>query len=107
MTLLVFLTCALLAVSGAVKLRATSRIGMRTSLLSVSEMAVALAFAGLAFVSGAEAPYLAWSVPVGLLLFIVSSWRYALRFRDHGRRRVASEGARLEQHVRQSTPPPA
>ena len=105
MTLLVFLTCALLAVSGAVKLRATSRIGMRASLWSVSEMGVALACAGLAFASGADAPYLVWAVPAGLLLFVVSSWRYALRFRDHGRRRAASEGARLEQHLRQSTSP--
>jgi hypothetical protein len=101
MAILLFTTAAMLAVSGAVKLRATSRIGMGLAPLALLEMAVALALGFLALpgpLSGSA--LLRWSVPLALLLLVGSSVDHAVRLRALRRRRTESEQRRLASFVK-------
>lgn len=100
MALLLFLTSAMLAVSGAVKLRSTARRGSGPSLLALGEIIVAAALAWLALpgVSGAALPR--WVVPAAVLLLLGSSVHHGLRLGAYRRRRAESEGGRLVNYVR-------
>lgn len=101
MSILLFITAAMLAVSGAVKLRATSRIGMGLAPLALLEMAMAVALGFLALpgpLTGSA--LLRWSVPVALLLLVGSSVDHAMRLRAQRRRRAESEERRLASFVK-------
>lgn len=106
MPVLLFLAAAMLAVSGAMKLRATSRMGTGLAPLALLEMVVAVAIAFLALPGPlAGTPILRWSVPAAVLLLVGSSVDHALRLREHRRRRAASEERRLRsflQHLSRS-----
>jgi hypothetical protein len=99
-SLLLFLTSALLAVSGATKLRSASRAGLGVPVLALAEMVWALALA-LAALPGASTPATSrWGIPIGVTLVLVSSARYTLRLRAERRRRADSEGGRLATYVK-------
>jgi hypothetical protein len=101
MSVLLFLTAAMLAVSGAVKLRATSRIGMGLAPLALLEMAVAVALAFLGLPSPLSgSAFVRWSVPAALLLLVGSSVDHGVRLREHRRRRAESEERRLQSFVK-------
>jgi predicted RND superfamily exporter protein len=91
----------MLAASGGVKLRATSRIGLGLAPLALSEMAVAVALGVLALpgplLGGAP---VRWSVPAAVLLLIGSSIDHAVRLRAYRRRRAESEERRLASFVK-------
>ena len=96
-TLLAYLLAVVLAVSGALKLRAAARLGIGLLPGPLLEMIVAVAVAA--------SPLMAWDLPIWLLvgaivLLVASSTHHALLLRDVRRRRRASESVRLEAHVR-------
>lgn len=96
---LLFSVSVLLAASGAVKARASTRLGLGTPLLALGELLVAVVVAGLA-VSGLVGRGMGLSLAtVGVLLVVVSSVRHAVRVRDRRRRREASEAHRLEAYL--------
>lgn len=101
MSMLLFATAAMLAASGGIKLRTTSRSGLGLAPLALSEMAVAVALGALAL----PGPLLGgvvvrWSVPAAVLLLIGSSIDHALRLRAYRRRRAESEERRLASFVK-------
>jgi drug/metabolite transporter superfamily protein YnfA len=100
MSLLLLLTSAMLAVSGAVKLRSAARRGSGLSLLALGEMLVAVALAWLALPGVSGAPFTRWAVPGAVLLLLGSSAHHGLRLGAYRRRRAESEGGRLVNYVR-------
>ena len=96
-TLLAYLMAMVLAVSGALKLRSATRLGIGILPGPVLEMGTALVFAA--------APLLAWRLPAwlfagGIVLVVASSSRHALLLRTMRQHREASEARRLEAHVK-------
>lgn len=101
MTFLLFVTAALVAVSGGLKLRSTSRVGLGVRPLALLELLSALILAGLILPSPLSGSALVrWSVPVAILLLVVSSVDHALRLRAYHRSRAESEGGRLATYVK-------
>lgn len=97
---LLFSVAVLLVVSGAVKARAASRLGLGPPILALTELLLAVVLAGVA-VSGALGAVLGpWLAMAGLALMLGSSVRHALAVRDRRRRREASEARRLETYLR-------
>lgn len=97
---LLFSVAVLLVVSGAVKARSASRLGLGPPILALTELFVALALAGVA-VSGALGGVLGpWLAMAGVALVLGSSVRHALAVRHQRRRREASEARRLEAYLR-------
>jgi len=96
MPILLFTAAALLAVSGALKLRSTARIGLGPAPLALAEMAAALGLAFLALPNPFFGTAFArWSVPAAILLLVGSSIDHAVRLRELRRRRAESEERRL------------
>lgn len=100
MSLLLFLTSAMLGVSGAVKLRSTARAGLTPSPLSVGEMIVAAGVALLALPGMSDGALTRWAVPGAVVLLLVSTVRHGLRLSDYRRRRTESEGGRLANYLK-------
>jgi len=100
MTFLLILTSFLLAVSGALKIRSTTRVGLGVTLGPVIELAVALALGLLSLGVGAGSPLVRWAVPAAVLVLIGSSARHAVRLSAHRRQREESEGGRLASYLR-------
>lgn len=96
---LLFSVAVLLVVSGAVKARAASRLGLGPPILALIELFVALMLAAVA-VSGVLGGVLGpWLAMAGVALVLGSSVRHALAVRDQRRRREASEARRLESYL--------
>ena len=101
MTFLLFVTAALIAVSGGLKLRSTARVGLGYSPLALLEMAVALGLALLVLPGPLTGTALErWAVPVGIVVLIVSSVEHAFRLRAYRRSRAETEGGRLATYVK-------
>lgn len=97
---LLFSVAVLLVVSGAVKARSASRLGLGSPILALTELLVAVMLAAVA-VSGALGSVLGpWLAIGGVGLVLGSSVRHALAVRDQRRRREASEARRLESYLR-------
>ena len=100
MSLLLFLTSALLAASGAMKLRSATRAGLGLPLLALVEMGCAVGLA-VAALPGAVPPGVSrWGIPLGVTLVLVSSVRYSLRLRAARQSRADGEGGRLARYVK-------
>lgn len=101
MTFLLFVTAALVAVSGGLKLRSTSRVGLGFSPLALLEMVIALGLALLVVPSPLTGTAVErWAVPVAILVLVVSSVEHAFRLRDYRRARAETEGGRLATYVK-------
>jgi hypothetical protein len=105
------LTGVLLLGSGAVKVRAGSRIALPTQLLSIVELLMGVLAWVLAAAGASAAPLARWIVPLGVVLVVVSSLRFLNRHRALSDRRAATEARRLEAFLRgvlggKSPPPP-
>ncbi|NNF13661.1 MAG: hypothetical protein HKN72_10570 [Gemmatimonadetes bacterium] len=101
MTFLLFVTAALVAVSGGLKLRSTSRVGLGVRPLAFLELVSALGLAALILpnpLSGTAV--VRWAVPAAILLLVVSSVDHALRLRAYRKARADSEGGRLATYVK-------
>jgi fatty acid desaturase len=97
---LLFSVAVLLVVSGAVKARSASRLGLGPPVLALTELFAAVVLAAIA-VSGMLGAVLGpWLAMAGIALVLGSSVRHALAVRDRRRRREASEGRRLEAYLR-------
>lgn len=101
MTFLLFITAALVAISGGLKLRSTSRVGLGLAPLAVLEMVAALGLAALVLPSRWSGTTVErWSVPVAIVILIASSIDHAIRLRSHRRARAETEAGRLVNYVR-------
>lgn len=101
MTFLLFVTAGLVAISGGLKLRSTSRVGLGMSPLALLEMVAAVMLAALILpgpLSGTAV--VRWAVPAAVLLLVVSSVEHAMRLRAYRRTRAESEGGRLATYVK-------
>ena len=93
---MLFSVAVLLAVSGAVKARASVRLGLGTPVLSLVELLCAVAVAGVS-VRGVAGPVVGPGLATaGVLLLVVSSVRHARAVRGRRQRREASEARRLQ-----------
>lgn len=94
------LTAILLFVSGGLKVRSSRRIGLGIGPLPLAEIVVGL-FIGMggmaAAASGVALPR--WSLPVAILLVLVSTAHHASRLGAHRKRRAETEGGRLQTHL--------
>jgi hypothetical protein len=100
-TFLLFVTAALVAVSGGLKLRSTSRVGLGFAPLALFEMVVALALALLILPSPLTGTLVErWAVSVAILVVIVSSVDHGLRLRQYRMARAESEGGRLATYIK-------
>jgi uncharacterized membrane protein HdeD (DUF308 family) len=100
-TLLAYLMAMVLAISGALKLKSSNRLGLGIAPGSVLELVMALMLAA--------APLMAWRVPTwffacAIALVIGSSTHHAFLLGAARRRRKASEAKRLEFHVLHQMP---
>ncbi len=101
MTFLLFVTAALVAVSAGLKLRSTARVGLGLAPLALLEMAMAVALGVLVLPSPLSGTAVErWSVPVAIVVLVVSSVDHAFRLRRYRRARAESEGGRLATYVR-------
>lgn len=101
MTFLLFVTAALVAVSGGLKLRSTNRVGLGFAPLALLEMAVAMGLALTILPSPLTGTTVErWSVPVAILIVIVSSIDHFVRLRRYRKARAESEGGRLATYVK-------
>ena len=101
---LLFSVAVLLAVSGAVKARASARLGFGVPVLSLTELLMAVVAAALA-VSGAVGSGAGpWVAVAGVALLVVSSVRHARAVRQQRRWREASEARRLETYLQMARP---
>lgn len=94
------LTAILLFISGGLKLRSSRRVGLGIAPLPLIEIVVGLlvGMAGMAAAAaGTTLPR--WSLPVALLLLLVSTGHHATRLGEHRRRRAETEGGRLRTHL--------
>lgn len=97
---LLFSVAVLLVVSGAVKARSASRLGLGPPILALTELFAAVVLAAVA-VSGALGGTLGpWLAMAGVVLVLGSSVRHALAVRDRRRHREATEARRLETYLR-------
>jgi hypothetical protein len=102
MTVLLILTSAMLAVSGAVKLRTTSRVGLGLAPLALLEIAVAVLLTISAVPGAPGARQVRWLVPTAVALLLTSSVQHGLRLGAYRSRRSETEGGRLASYVRYS-----
>lgn len=101
MTFLLFVTAAMLALSGGLKLRSTSRIGLGLAPLALLEMLAAILLGAMILPNALTGtPIERWSVPGAILVLIGSSVDHWYRLRAYHRRRAESEGGRLASYVR-------
>jgi hypothetical protein len=96
-TLLAYLMAMVLAISGALKLRSATRLGIGILPGPVLELFAALLLAA--------APLMAWGLPAwllvgGIVLLVASSTHHGLLLRAARRGREASEARRLEAHLK-------
>jgi hypothetical protein len=98
--LLLFLTSAMLGVSGAVKLRATGRAGLSPSPLAIGEMLLALGIGLVALPGMADGSWTRWVVPAAVVLLLTSTVRHGMRLGEYRRRRADTEGGRLANYVK-------
>ncbi len=97
---MLFSVAVLLALSGAVKARASARLGLGTPILSLMELLAALVVAGVAVGPAAGSAVGAWLAASGVAFLVFSSVRHARLVRDRRLRREASEGRRLQAFLR-------
>ena len=91
----------MLAVSGVLKVRGTSRFGLGISPLALLELGAAVGLMFLALPGADRAGTLVrWSVPCAVLLLVVSSVDHGRRLGVQRRHRADTEGGRLARHVR-------
>ena len=102
---LLFLTAALLVISGAVETRAAVRSGLGAALLPAVELAAGLGLAAVA-AGGGSSGLARWLIPGGVLLVLVSSVRTSVLLKERRRIRELSAAARLETYVRYLAGPP-
>lgn len=102
MPILEFLTAAMLVASAAVKIRSLRRSGLGIPPGPLLEFVVgAILLALLVLNLGRESGLPRWGVPAALLLLLLgSSIDHAARLARVRRRRIETEGGRLEAHVR-------
>lgn len=101
MTFLLFVTAALVAVSGGLKLRSTSRVGLGVRPLALLEMVAAVVLATLILPSPLSGTVVVrWAVPAAILLLVLSSVDHAARLRAYRKARADSEGGRLATYVK-------
>lgn len=101
MTFLLFVSAALVAVSGGLKLRSTSRVGLGMRPLALVELVSALVLAALILPSHFSGTAMVrWAVPAAILLLVVSSVDHALQLREYRHARAESEGGRLATYVK-------
>ncbi len=97
---MLFSVAVLLVLSGAVKARASVRLGLGTPIFSLLELLVAVILAGLAMGATAGSAAGVWLAAAGVALLLGSSVHHAGVVRDRRRRREASEARRLEAFLR-------
>lgn len=98
------ITCVVLVLSGALKLRATGRVGLQPSVLAVGELLAAPVILFLALpgpFTGSGVARVA--VPLAFVLVVGSSVRHAIRLRAYRRYRTETEGGRLVSYVKYMT----
>lgn len=94
------LTAILLFVSGGLKIRSSRRLGLGMGLMPLAEVVLGLVvgMAGMAAtVGGVSLPR--WSIPIAVLLVLVSTGHHATRLSERRRRRAETEGGRLQTHL--------
>lgn len=96
---MLFSVAILLALSGAVKARASVRLGLGTSVPSLLELFAAVLLAGMAMGPGAGSGLGVWLAALAVALLVGSSLRHARVVKGRRLRREASEGRRLEAFV--------
>jgi hypothetical protein len=99
MTPLLYLTTALVLMSGLVKLKAWSRVGEGLHVLPLLETLLGVGLFGVVLVGPVGAGLGLWLVVGAVLLVVVSSVLMGLDIKRHRRRRELSEGARLATYV--------
>jgi hypothetical protein len=100
MTALLFMTGVLLLVSGGVKVRSGLRAGMGVQPLTYLELLASVLWCFAAGAGLGTSPAGIWFVPAGVLLVLASSVLSSMRMTEYRRRRVESEGSRLESYVK-------
>ena len=105
MVVLLFLTSAMLLMSGAVKIRSTARAGLGQAPLSLLELLAALGMAIAALPGVGEALAAPWAVLGSFALLLVSSTSHAFRIRAHHERRSETEAGRLANYVKYTSKP--
>lgn len=101
MTFLLFVTAALVAVSGGLKIRSTARVGLGISPLALLEMVLAVGLAVMILPSPLSGSTLErWAVPLAIGVLVVSSVEHAFRLRAYRKARAESEGGRLATYVK-------
>lgn len=100
MALLLLLTSTLLVLSGVIKIRWCVKAGMGVSWPALLELAVAAAALLLAGTGSAASRTVAWIVPAGVLLVILSSSAHVLKIDAYRRDREARLGARLDTYIK-------
>ncbi|MDX1495001.1 MAG: hypothetical protein R3253_13115 [Longimicrobiales bacterium] len=101
MVFLLFVTAALIAVSGGLKIRSTTRVGLGVSPFALLEVFLALGLAVMILpgpLSGTAVER--WAVPVAIGVLVLSSIEHAFRLRAWRRARAESEGGRLATYVK-------
>ena len=101
MSILLVVAGLMLAVSGALKIRGTSRFGLGVSPLALLELGAAVGLMFLALPGADRAGTLVrLSVPCAVVLLVVSSVDHARRLGAQRRHRADTEGSRLVRHIR-------
>ena len=100
MSVLLFLTSAILLMSGALKVRSTARAGLGQTPLAPLEIVASLGLAISALPGGGSAPTAPWAVLGAFLLLFVSSTAHAFRIKAHHERRSETEAGRLANYVK-------
>jgi hypothetical protein len=100
MAVLLFLTSAMLFMSGALKVRSAAKAGMGQTPFPLLELLVALGLAIVALPGGGAVPAAPWAVFGAFALLLVSSTNHAFRIKAHHERRSATEAGRLANYVK-------
>jgi hypothetical protein len=91
----------MLAASGALKVRGTSRTGLGVSPFALLELGAAVGLMFLALPGADRAGMLVrWSVPCAVALLVVSSVDHGRRLGAQRRHQADTEGGRLVRYVR-------
>lgn len=90
-----------LVASSFMKLRATTKLGQGMAPLTLLEMVAALLLTLLMIPGPFTGTAVArWSVPVGMLLLVVSTLDHSARLGRHRKLRADTEAGRLERYVK-------
>jgi len=103
-TPLLSITAVLLLVSGVVKLRAVTRVGVGIGILPLAEVVAAFVLLGLAVLARPNATVGLWAIVGGVLLLLGSSFQVGASLGRRRRARERSEAARLQTYLRYLSP---